>query len=138
MSVGVRVGSIVDEVGASSFFNSFFATIWGLLEPNGPGTKYPIVSREFYEGRIPPEHVEKALEELKEIRNELEKFPPTAVIWDYDDRSKQPPWGKDISSDITSMSNYFVSSTGRDLFELLVEAFDDAVKNKSEVTIEEI
>ncbi|WP_205184070.1 MULTISPECIES: Imm70 family immunity protein [Burkholderia] len=138
MSVGVRVGSIVDEVGASSFFNSFFSTIWGLLEPKGPGTKYPVVSSEFYEGSVSAQHVEKALEELRAIREELKNFPPTAVIWDYEDRSKQPPWGSDISSDITSMSNYFVSSTGRDLFDLLIEAFDDAKQNKSDVAIEEV
>lgn len=49
-----------------------------------------------------------------------------------------PLGGADISSDITSMGNYFVSSTGRDLFDLLIEAFDDALKNKSDVVIEEI
>ncbi|AQQ42191.1 MULTISPECIES: Imm70 family immunity protein [Burkholderia] len=138
MSVGVRVGSIVDEVGASSFFNSFFSTIWGLLESNGPGTKFPVVSKEFYEGRVPAEHVGQGLEELKKIREELNNFPPSSVIWDYEDRAKQPPWGADISSDITSMGNYFVSSTGRDLFDLLIEAFDDALKNKADVVIEEI
>lgn len=138
MSVGVRVGSIVDEVGASSFFNAFFATIWGVLEPNGPGTKYPVISIEFYEGRVRADRVKRALEELKQIRRELENFPPSAVIWDYDDRTKLPPWGKNISSDITSMGNYFVSSTGRDLFDLLIEAFEDALKNKTDVTIEEI
>ncbi|MGU3776432.1 Imm70 family immunity protein [Burkholderia metallica] len=137
MSVGVRVGAIVDEVGASSFFNSFFSTIWGLLEPDGPGTKFPVVSNEFYEGRVPAEHVEQALEELKKIREELNNFPPSSVIWDYDGRAKQPPWG-DISSDIISLGNYFVSSTGRDLFDLLIEAFDDALKNKADVVIDEI
>lgn len=75
MSVGVRVGSIVDEVGASSFFNSFFSTIWGLLEPDGPGTRFPVVSKEFYEGRVPAEHVEQALDELKAIRERLSNFP---------------------------------------------------------------
>ncbi|MBF5012569.1 Imm70 family immunity protein [Burkholderia pseudomultivorans] len=138
MSVGVRVGSIVDEVGASSFFNSFFSTIWGLLEPDGPGTRFPVVSKEFYEGRVPAEYVEQALDELKAIRERLSNFPPSSVIWDFEDRTKQPPWGTDISADITSMGNYFVSSTGRDLFDLLIEAFDDAKQSKSDVTIEEI
>ncbi len=36
------------------------------------------------------------------------------------------------------MSNYFVSSTGRDLFDLLIESFDDAKQNKSDVAIEEV
>ncbi len=31
-----------------------------------------------------------------------------------DDLFKQPPWGKNISNDITNLSNYFVTSDGED------------------------
>ena len=102
MSVGVRVGSIVDEVGAPSFFNSFFSTIKGLLEPAGAGTRFPVISNDFYEGRVPAERVKVAIGELKTIREELAKFSPSAVIWDLDDQTKEPPWGRNISADIIS------------------------------------
>jgi hypothetical protein len=136
MSVGVRVGSIVDEVGSPSFFNAFFSTIAGRLEPAGAGTRFPVVSVDFYDGRVPADKVEEAIDELMRIREELASFPPTAVIWDIDDPEATPPWGDRISPDITSMANYFVSSTGRDLFELLLEAFDDAKRQNADVTIE--
>lgn len=38
------------------------------------------------------------------------------VIWDIDDMTKMPPWGKNISKDITDLSNYFVTSDGKDFF----------------------
>jgi len=136
MSVGVRVGSIVSEVGAPDFFNSFFSTIKGLLEPAGAGTRFPLISVAFYSGRILADQVADATVELKKIQEELAGFPPSSVIWDDDDRSQKPPWGDNISPDITSMANYFVTSTGRDLLNLLFEMFDYAKKKKLDVTIE--
>ncbi|MCX7113287.1 MAG: Imm70 family immunity protein [Proteobacteria bacterium] len=138
MSVGVRVGSIVDEVGASSFFNAFFSTITALLEQNKPSLRFPQISISFYKGKVEVENIEKAVNELREIKQEFAKYPPSSVVWDLEDRTKQPPWGKNISPDITSMENYFVSSTGRDLFDLLLEAFEYAEKKSLPVSIEEI
>jgi len=137
MSVGIRVGSIVSEIGAPSFFNSFFSTVRGLLEPEGAGTRFPVISREFYDGGIPIGRIDDVIVELKTIRVELAKYSPSSVIWDFDDRSKEPPWD-DISPDITSMENYFVTSTGRDLLNLLSETFEYAKKKGVGVTIEEI
>jgi hypothetical protein len=136
MSVGVRVGSIISEVGASSFFNSFFSTIKGLLETDGAEAKFPIILGDFYNGRIPANKVNNAIAELGKIREKFTHFPPSSVIWDLEDRSKNPPWGDNISSNIISMANYFVTSTGRDLFSLLFEMFDYAQKKNADVTIE--
>jgi hypothetical protein len=138
MPIGVRVGSIISEIGASSFFNSFFSTIKGLLEPAGAGTRFPVISDHFYDGCIPANKVNGAIAELGVIKAELSKFPPSAVIWDIDDRSQEPPWGSDISSDITSMGNYFVTSTGRDLLDTLFEMFEYAKKKGFDVTIEDV
>lgn len=60
MSIGIRVGPIFSEIGAPSLFNSFFSTIKGLLEPEGVGTRFPIISGEFYDGRVPADHVDQA------------------------------------------------------------------------------
>ena len=138
MSVGVKVGSIVGEVGASSFLNGFFSTIAGLLEGGHPGSRFPIISVDFYGGHVEADKVERAIEELRTIRTELTGYPSSAVIWDLEDRSKVPPWGDAISPTIQSMGDYFVSSTGRDLFELLFEAFSHALKRKRPVDIVEV
>ncbi|MFL9887737.1 Imm70 family immunity protein [Paraburkholderia agricolaris] len=138
MSIGVRVGSITSEVGAPSFFNSFFSTVKGLLEPDGAGSKFSVISNQFADGCIPANEVDQAIGALNLIRGEFAKFPPSSVIWDFDDRSKEPPWGNEISPAITSMENYFVTSTGRDLLDTLSEMFEYAKQKNSDVTIEEI
>ena len=138
MAIGIRLGSIVDEIGASSFLNAFFSTIVGLLENGNPGAVYPVVSINLYDGSVPVDKLEQAVYELKSIREALSKFPPSAVIWDIEDRSKTPPWGENISPEISSMANYFVSSTGRDLFDVLGEVFSHAIKTHRSVKIVEI
>ena len=137
MSVGVEVGSIIDVIGAPSFLNSFFSTVAYVLEGNNPGTRYPVVSIDFYSGMVPVGKVQTALNELKDIQVALGEFPPSAVVWDREDWSKQPPWKGDISREITSLGNYFVTSGGKDLFSVLYEVFEAALDEKQSVKIVE-
>jgi len=138
MGVSVKVGSIATEVGASSFLNAFFSTVAVLLEDDQPGKRFPTISHDFYQGQVDAEQVAQAIDELKRIQAELAKHPPTAVVWDREDRTLRPPWGEKISSHITSMTNYFVTSSGRDLMGVLLEVFDHALKTKKAVEIAEI
>jgi Immunity protein 70 len=135
MTVGIRVGSIVSEIGAPGFLNAFFSTTAGLLESGQPGTRFPVVSHDLYAGCVDAGKVGQAIAELRVIHDELSKFPPDAIIWDIEDRSAMPPWGSAISAEITSMGDYFVSSTGRDFFELLMEIFQHALKHGRAVDI---
>jgi hypothetical protein len=50
------------------------------------------------------------------------------VVWDIEDRSRRPPWGDDIAPEITSLADYFVTNDGKDLFEVLFAALDDAAR----------
>ncbi|BCQ25992.1 hypothetical protein NK8_41760 [Caballeronia sp. NK8] len=138
MTIGIRTASIVTEIGAASFLNAFFSTVQGLLEQAGRGSRFPVISIDFYDGMVPSSKIKIALEELAEIQKELSKYSPSSIIWDIDDRTKEPPWGDDISEDITSLSNYFVTSTGRDLFETFLEIFRFAEKKECSVLIEKI
>ena len=122
MAVGITVGSITDEIGAPSFVHAFFSTISAYCEPNGWGSHYPHLMNELYQGCLPHEHANVALAELMLAKLQLEKLPPSQVVWDIEDRKAQPPWGTNIAATITNLSNYFVSSTGRDVFSLLEEA----------------
>jgi len=126
VAVGVKVANILWPVGAASFLKSFFSTIAARLEPDGWGTRFPVVMNELYEGELSPESAPKARQELDTIRGQLKAHPPSDVVWDIHDRSKQPPWGDDIADRITDLGNYFVTSDGRDLFEVLGEAVDFA------------
>lgn len=50
--------------------------------------------------------------------------------------SKQPPWGNDISEDITDLSNYFVTSDGEDFLTILLHALEKAKDVNEDVNIE--
>lgn len=125
MTVGLRLGSITDEVGSEGFFHSFFSTISGNLEVDGWGGRFPVLLNGLYQGELHQKDAASALAELDVVEIEFAKYPPEAVIWDIGDRSKTPPWAGRISSDITDLSNYFVTSTGRDLIPMIRECLEE-------------
>ncbi|PAU51781.1 immunity 70 family protein [Pseudomonas indica] len=135
MSVGITVGSITDEIGAPSFVHAFFSTISAHCEPNGWGTAFPNLMKELYQGRLSFMHAKAALAELEQAKLLLKDLPPSQVVWDIEDRKAQPPWGNNIAGTITNLSNYFVSSTGRDVFALLEEALRASVDEERDATL---
>ena len=93
---------------------------------------------ELYQGTLDKDNVETAIVELKKIQLELQAFSPDKVVWDIDDLSKQPPWGKNISNDITNLSNYFVTSDGEDFITIFFNALEKAKKMQIDLTIENV
>lgn len=138
MAVGFKVKHYWYKVGQGDFLYSFFSTISYRLEPNGWGSKYPYLLKHLYNGKIRSEDVSKAIDEAKEVQLELAKLKPSEVVWDIGDLTKQPPWVANISSHISSLANYFVTSDGRDLFEVLFKAFEDAQRLNVEIEIESL
>lgn len=133
--VGFKVKFEWYEVGAASFLHSFFSTIAYRLEDNKWGTRFPYLMRKLYQGKLERLDVEKAIEELDVIKNELKKFSPEKVIWDIENLNSQPPWGNEISEDITDLSNYFVTSDGKDLIKVLYDALETSIHLNSDVEI---
>ena len=138
MSVGLKVNFFWYPLGDEDFVHSFFSTISYHLENGEWGTKYPILFDKLYQGKLSWKNAEKVIEELKDIQVKLKAFAPDKVIWDIDDLSLQPPWGNDISTDITDLSNYFVTSEGEDVFEVFFKALNTAIENQSNLTIEDL
>jgi len=93
---------------------------------------------ELYQGTLDKDNVETAIVELKKIQLELQAFSPDKVVWDIDDLSKQPPWGKKISNDITNLSNYFVTSDGEDFITIFFNALEKAKKMQMDLTIDSV
>jgi 2,3-bisphosphoglycerate-dependent phosphoglycerate mutase len=91
---------------------------------------------ELYQGNLDASKAKKVLADLVKIREELKSHQPAEVVWDIDDPSASPPWGTNISSEITDLSNYFVTSTGRDVFEVLVECLTALSRKGGSMTIE--
>ena len=135
MGISLISKSETYEIGTPSFFGSFFDTIDYHLTKGIFGKKYPIVLGEFQNGELSFENLEKAEKELLIIQKKLKKYNPSKIIWDKYDLSKNPPWGNNISSDITNLSNYFVTSDGKDLFDVLFSAIKKAKDEKSSLKI---
>lgn len=129
--VGLSVRFLFFSIGNGDFFNSFFHTIHYHLERGEWGSRYPLVLKNLYMGEVPYDKLSELEEELIDIKNRLKSIPPSQIIWDIEDLNKKPPWGNDISRDITDLSNYFVTSAGNDLFKVL---FDAVVKAKELVS----
>jgi 2,3-bisphosphoglycerate-dependent phosphoglycerate mutase len=121
MAVGIQVDNVVTELGSASFLHAFFSTVSFHLEKKGWGSRFPNLLKDLYQGKLSKHDAAAALLELQTIRKELKHYRPDQVIWDIDDLSKRPPWKDKISPDITDLSNYFVTSTGRDFFEAVEE-----------------
>ncbi|WP_210367727.1 immunity 70 family protein [Bacillus sp. REN3] len=138
MAVGFKVKYYWYQVGHGDFLHSFFSTISYHLEQNGWGTEYPFLLNELYNGKLENKNIDSAICELEAIKKELQKFSPSQVVWDIEDLSKRPPWGDNISKDITNLSNYFITSEGEDLIDILMKALEKGQKTNSDVFIESI
>lgn len=135
MAVAFRVGPLMYVLGTGSFLNSFFSTITFTLENNKRGSKFPVLKKLFM-GEITSDESKLALKELKIVKKQFSKLSPDEVVWDNEDFSKQPPWGDDIADTITDLSNYFVTSDGRQLFDVFEKALKDSIDVQKSLRIE--
>jgi 2,3-bisphosphoglycerate-dependent phosphoglycerate mutase len=136
MSLSLWIEKKSYEVGSASFLKSFFSTIFVRLENNDWGKLFPIIMNEFYIGELNYQKCDKAIEEIMKIREMFKNFSPDQIVWDFEDLKAKPPWGDEISNSITSLSNYFCTSDGKDLFDVLLSAFREARRKKRKVIIQ--
>lgn len=135
MALSAWVGNKRFEIGEASFLKAWFSTVFVRLEDESWGSLFPTIMREFYGGLLPSNRAGEALKELRTIRQHLGAHPPDRVVWDFENRAVRPPWGDEISAHIVSLENYFVTSDGKDLFEVLTEVFAEAARTKRDVVI---
>lgn len=138
MAVGLSVSFFWYQVGSGDFLHSFFSTIAYNLEDNNWGSKYPVIMNQLYQGEIGCKELDIALVELEDIYQSLKKISAEKVVWDIEDLTKRPPWGNNISNDITDLSNYFVTSEGEDLITIFRHALEKAKEINSPIKIETI
>lgn len=138
MAVGFKVKYYWFQIGNGDFLHAFFSTVAYNLENRKWGSRFPIIMNELYQGKVKHEDTEKAIKELNIIKLELQTISPDKVVWDIEDLSKQPPWGSNISKDITDLSNYFVTSDGNDFITVFFHALEKAKDVNSEMEIKSI
>jgi len=135
MAVGLKVGPIFYKIGTGSFFNSFFSTVVYNLENSKRGSRFPCLMRDLYQGKLLYNDISLAEKELKVIKSELKSYPPDKIVWDIDNLEKLPLWGDNISDRITNLSNFFYTSDGDNLFDILDKALNTGNEVKKDVTI---
>jgi hypothetical protein len=130
------VGNVAREVGTQDLLHAFFSTISYHLEPGGWGSRYPELMNELYQGRLDAPKAAKVLNDVLSIREQLKGFRPDEVVWDIENRNAGPPWGDDIGPNVTDLSNYFLTSNGRYLFDVLVDCLQALQQKGGCLTIE--
>ena len=136
MATAFTVKYYMYTIGTADFLNAFFSTVCGRLENGKWGSRFPHLMNELYQGVLSVKHLTAGTEELSQIKQELAQFAPDQVIWDIDDRSLTPPWGDNISEDITDLSNYFVTSEGEDFLSVFAAALDKAQQRNAPLKIQ--
>ena len=125
MQVGLQLVNVVNEIGSSDFFHSFFSTVSKNLEQSEWGSRYPVLMTILYKGELPQQYAIDALLELDDIVSKFRTLPPDRIVWDVEHPEKRPPWGSNIYPHIKDLSKYFVTSTGTDLLYLMRNVFEE-------------
>ena len=126
MATAFTVKFYMYPIGTSDFLHAFFSTVCGRLENGKWGSRYPYLMNELYQGMLSAEHLEAGAEELAQIKTGACAVRAQSVIWNIEDLSLTPPWGDNISGDITDLSNYFVTSEGNNFFTVFSAALSKA------------
>ena len=119
MTVGLRVDFLWYPIGTGDFFHSFFSTICYNLEHKIWGSKYPLIMNELYQGKVKCHDIKKIQKELFSIQKKLSKLPPEKVVWDIED-----------------LEDYFITSEGDNLIEIIHEAFVQSEIEHQDVIVE--
>lgn len=135
MSLSFHAGPKTYEVGTASLLKALFSTIYVRLEGAQWGSRFPTLMNKLYMGQVGTDDCDAAIRELLSAKEALAKHPPAEVVWDFEDLSKQPPWGTRISPTINSLANYFQTSDGKELLAVLAEALREGRSSRTGVRI---
>ena len=80
MTVGFKVKYYWYQIGRSDFLYSFFSTVAYNLENGNWGSRFPVIMKELYKGKLERENVNKAIEELNKAQELLN---PIMDKYDY-------------------------------------------------------
>lgn len=138
MAVGLKTGPIFYIVGTGSFMHAFFSTIAYRLEDKKWGSRFPNLMMGLYQAEIESNESKWVLDELAIIKQELSKLAPDEVVWDIDDLTKRAPWGDNIAKTITNLSNYFVTSDGKQLIDVFEKALQSSIDIDKPIKIQSI
>ncbi|WP_289064396.1 Imm70 family immunity protein [uncultured Zobellia sp.] len=138
MAIGLYMDPVFLTIGTGDFLNSFFSTIFIKLENSEWGKKYPITMNNLYMGEVKLDKIPEAIIEIDLLKKQLQTLPPSEVVWDFENLSSNPPWGNNISESIKNLADYFVTSNGENLVDLIKEAYHVALEIEEPVIVKSI
>ena len=94
--------------------------------------------QELYTGTVSYNNIYKAIEEINIVDDELKRIPPNKVVWSFEDRTKMPPWGSNISPDINNLSDCFITCDGKNLISVLKIALNKAELEKVDIEVKNL
>ncbi len=128
MTIAFKQGSVLTIIGPGGLLQSLFSTIAVRLEDAKWGSRFPLIMHGLYGGSLPAEHANAALEEMEAIRRELALVPPSQAVWDIERPDQQPPWGSSVGDHVKHMAQYFVTITGRNLVDEVIDNLQSQIE----------
>lgn len=121
MTIALKQGSVFTEIGPGDLLHSLFSTVAVHLENGVWGARFPTILGELYQGSLPASDADAALVEMREMKRELSALPPDKVVWDIDNLSADPPWGRQVGAHVTSVAGYYVTTSQRNLVDEIID-----------------
>lgn len=137
MSLGVKYRYGLFNVGTVGFFNSFFATVCMRLENGVWGSRFPVVMRQLYWGRVEVASLQEGIAELEVIKREFLERPVSDALWvtGVGNDRVEPDYIVTRGEHAHNLFEYFVTSSGRSLIDRLLKCFSRAFGCESVVEI---
>lgn len=121
MAVALKQENVITEIGPGGVLHSLFSTIAVRLERGDWGGRFPTIMRRLYDGKLERREAGAGLTEMTQIRKELATLPPAMVVWDAENPTLDPPWGRDVGAHVQNVAQYFVTTTGRNLVDEIID-----------------
>lgn len=117
MTIALRHGTVITEIGIDVVLHSLLSTVAVHLEGGEWGSRFPLIMIKLYQDRLDALEADAALQELRQIQAGLARLEADKVIWDFNDLSRQPPWGDAVAPRTTSMADYHTTNASRNLLD---------------------
>ena len=128
MPVEINIENDRGTVGGGEILHALFSTISYNLEPDGWGTRFPILFKHVYLGRLYPNDAGAALAELRTIRIELMNIPISKAVWVYESHIDGIPQVYKYNRYAKSLAEFFLTGAGRDFLCEIADSLEAIVE----------
>lgn len=120
------------NLGNNEMVKGFFNSIAYHLENKKWGSIYPTIMNEFYSGKLEQKHINKAIQEIKDIKQKLSKIDYTQMVFDMN----SVPEEKFISENISiSLDDIFINNKREKMSDIILIVLKSIKKKKNPLYI---